>query len=170
MLFDINNLFWHTGTVFAFTSGEFVSFAGVTASTASSVINMGVAQDMGIGDGMAIPKLAICIGTAFTSSSAGLRLNFQIQGSTDSTNWTTYAESGALATSSLLAGTFVFPIDLPKRPAGAALPQYYRLNALESGTTVESISSGTILAGLVLQRADSQDTLGQYGSGFTVAA
>lgn len=168
MLFDINTLFWHTGTVFAFTSGEFVSFAGVTATTASSVINMGVAQDMGIGDGEAIPKLAICIGTAFTSSSSGLRLNFQIQGSTDSSTWTTYAETGALATSSLLANTLVFPIDLPVRPAGAALPQYYRLNAVESGTTVESISSGTILAGLVIQRSDSDATLGQYKSGFTV--
>ena len=100
MLFDVNNLFWHTGSVFAFTAGEFVSFAGITLSgTASQSINMGVAQDMGIGDGEAIPKLAICVGTAFTSSSAGLRIYMQFQGSNDSVNWTTYDESGALATS-----------------------------------------------------------------------
>lgn len=168
MLFDINNLFWHTGTTYAFTSGEFVSMATVTATTGSSVINMGVAQDLGIGDGVAIPKIACVIGTAFTSASSGLRLNMQIQGSTDSTNWTTYAESGAVATSSYTAGAFILPIDLPRRPTGVALPQYYRLNMAFSGTTVESISSGTILAGLVLQRADSQDTLGLYSSGFTV--
>src|SRR5690348_9863210 len=99
MLFDVNNLFWHTGSVFAFTSGEFVSLASITSSgTSSQSINMGVAQDLGIGDGVAIPKVACLIGTAVTSSSSGLRINMQFQGSTDSTNWTTYVESGALAT------------------------------------------------------------------------
>lgn len=170
MLFDVNNLFYHTGSTFAFTSGEFVNLATVTATTGSSVINMGVAQDMGMGDGMGIPKVAVLIGTAFTSSSSGLRLNAQFQGSTDSTNWTTYAETGALATSSFKAGQWVLPIDVPRRPSAVALPQYYRMNLVFSGTTVESISSGTIIGGLVQQRSDSDDTLGQYGSGFTVAA
>src|SRR5690348_17828426 len=170
MLFDINNLFWHTGSVYAFTSGEFASMATVTATTASQVINMGVAQDLGIGDGMAIPKVACLIGTAFTSSSTGLKLNMAFEGSTDSTNWTTYSETGPFATSSYKAGYWVLPIDVPRRPSGASLPQYYRLNMVFSGTTVESISSGTILAGLVLQRSDSDDTLGLYKSGFTVTS
>jgi hypothetical protein len=170
VLFDTQNLFYHTGSTYAFTSGEFVNLATVTATTGSSVINMGVAQDMGMGDGMGIPKIAVLIGTAFTSSSSGLRLNFAIQGSTDSTNWTTYSETGALATSSLTAGKWVLPIDLPRRPSGASLPQYYRMNATFSGTTVESISSGTIIGGLVQQRSDSDDTLGLYSSGFTVTS
>jgi hypothetical protein len=168
MLFDVNNLFWHTGSTYAFTSGEFVNLATVTATTVSSTINMGVAQDLGMGDGMGIPKVAVLIGTAFTSASTGLRLNFAYQGSTDSTNWTTYSETGALATSSLKAGQWVIPIDVPRRPSGVALPQYYRINVVFSGTTVESISSGTIIGGLVQQRSDSDDTLGLYSSGFTV--
>lgn len=169
MLFDINTLFWHTGSTYAFTAGEFLSLATVTATTGSTVINMGVAQDLGIGDGEAIPKIAVYIGTGITSASTGMRLNFQIQGSTDSTNWTTYAESGALATSSFTTGAYVLPLDLPKRPFGVALPQYYRMNMALTGTgSAETISAGTIIGGLVLQRSDNADTLGLYPSGFSV--
>jgi hypothetical protein len=167
MFLDTNLLFFHSGTTYAFTSGEFFSLAGVTAGTASAVINLGTARDLGIGDGEAVPKLACTIGTAITSSSTGLRLNFQFQGSTDSTNWTTYVESGALATSAFLVNTNVFPIDVPQRPAGASLPTYYRLNIAQTGTTVESISSGTILAGIVVQR-DQENAGAHYGSGFSV--
>lgn len=169
MLFDVNNIFF--GSAPYASVSNFASLAALTASgTSSTVINQGVAQDAGIGDGEAIPKIYATIGTAITSASAGLRINWQIQGSTDSTNWTTYGESGALATSSFAAGAYVLPLDLPKRPYGAALPQYYRMNMAVTGITNETISSGTIMAGLVLQRSDNADTLGQYPSGFTVAA
>ncbi len=167
MFFDSGLLFFHSGTTYAFTAGEFVSLATVTATTGSSVINLGAARDLGIGSGEAVPKVACIIGTAITSSSAGLRINMQFQGSTDSTNWTTYVESGALATSAFTASSIVFPIDVPQRPAGAALPTYYRLNAVLTGTTVESISSGTILAGIVIDR-DADNAGKNYGSGFTV--
>ncbi len=168
MIFDVNNLFWYTGT-FAFTAGNFVSLVGVTSTgTGSSVINITNPADLGIGDGEAIPKVAMYIGTAITSSSAGMRLNIQFQGSTDSTNWTTYVESGTASTASYAVSTKVFPVSLPHRAPGAALPQYYRLNLAISGSTNETISSGTILAGLVIQRDDSP--LGLYPSGFTVAA
>jgi hypothetical protein len=163
MLLDANLMFF--GTAPFASASNFVSLVGVTASTGSSVINLGVAREMGIGDGPPNPKLHCQIGTAVTSSSAGMRLNLQYQGSTDSTNWTTYVETGALATSSLTAGV-VFRIDIPHRSAGAAVPQYYRLNIAETGTTVESISSGTILAGIVLQQDANPGIL--YPAGFTV--
>lgn len=168
MIFDINNVFFGTSP---FTAGNFVSLAGLTGNTTSTVINLSVAEDMGIGDGVAVPNLAIYIGTGITSASGTATVNLQIQGSTDSSNWTTYAESGALTTGSLTAtGGPVFPIALPKRPAGAALPQYYRLNVAFAGNGSASISTGTIMAGIVLQRADSDNTLGQYKSGFSVGS
>lgn len=168
MIFDINNIFFGTSP---FTAGNYVSLAGLTGSTASTVINLQVAEDMGIGDGVAVPNLAVYIGTGITSASGTATINLQIQGSTDSSNWTTYAESGGLTTASFAANSGpVFPIALPKRPAGAALPQYYRLNVVLAGNSASSISTGTIMAGIVLQRADSDNTLGQYKSGFSVGS
>ena len=172
MLFDVNNLFYYSGTVYAFTSGNYASLAGATsASTAlnGTSINMGVKQDLGIGDGAAIPKIAVYVGTAITSACTGTRINAQLQGSTDSSNWTVYAESGPLATSSFAAGNKVLPIDLPRRPSGVALPQYYRLQLVLTGqVNNEAISAGTLIGGLVIQRDDNADTLGQYPSGFSV--
>jgi hypothetical protein len=166
MIFDANLVFW--GTAPYGSASNFTSLVGVTGSgSASNTINLQVAEDMGIGDGEAVPKLAIYIGTGITSASNSATYNLQFQGSTDSSNWTTYAESGALTSASFAAGQ-VFPIDVPKRPQGAALPQYYRLNLAMAANGTASISTGTILAGIVIQRADSEDTLGKYSSGFTV--
>ena len=170
MLFDSTLLFLHTGSVYQFTSGEFVSFAGVTVSSASTAINLGNPRDLGIGQGQEIPQLAIVVGTAVTSSSASMLINTQFQGSTDSVTWTTYAETGPFSTASYAAGANVLPIDIPARPPGAALPLYYRLNFAITGTgTTVSISTGTFIAGIVLTRDDNPRTLGQYPSGFTVA-
>ena len=58
---------------------------------------------------------------------------------------------------------------MPSRPPGAALPLYYRLNAAIAGTAgTPSISTGTILAGIVLESAEAV-TAGQYPAGFTVS-
>ncbi len=169
MFFDVNNLFYHVGGVYAFTAGEYVNVSGTTASSASSVINMGVKQDMGIGDGEFIPKVAVYTSTGITSACSSVKINWQFQGSTDSSNWTTYVESGSNSTASYGAGVNILPIDVPKRPAGVALPQYYRLNMVLSGNANgEAMSAGTLIGGLVIQRADNADTLGQYPSGFSV--
>lgn len=169
MLFDAGLMFFGSSP-FA-SASNFQSLATLTASgTTSAVINMGVKQDMGIGDGVAIPKIAVVIGTGITSASAGLRLNWTFDGSTDSTNWTIYAETGAKATSSYTAGSYILPIDLPRRPSGVALPQYYRMSMVVTGITNETITIGTVLGGILLSREDSVDTLVQYPPGFTVAA
>jgi hypothetical protein len=168
MLFDTQNVFFGSAP---YTAGNFQSLATLTASgTGSTVISLTNARDLGIGDGVAIPKIAVVVGTGITSSSGGLRLNWQFQGSTDSTNWTTYAETGALATSSFTAGSYILPIDVPRRPSGVALPSYYRMNMAVTGITNETISIGTIMGGIVDSREDTADTGGQYPSGFTVAA
>lgn len=167
MLFDVNNVFWGTAP---YTAGNFASLVGLTGTTTSNstVINLLVPEDMGIGDGEAVPKLAIYIGTGVTWATGTGTLQMAFQGSTDSNNWTTYVQNAATSTASWTAGSQIMPIDVPKRPPGIALPQYYRLQLTTSGGV--NISSGSILAGIVIQRDDSADTLGQYKSGFTVGA
>lgn len=166
-LLDVNLLFYHTGSAYALTSSEYVNLAGATASSASSVVNLGNARDLGIGPGANIPQVVVNIGTAVTSSSSATTLNIQFQGSTDSSNWTTYMETGAATTASFSAGA-TFTFDVPRRPPGAVLPLYYRLNTL-LGSTTSSISTGTILAGIVLAGSESAATMGQYPAGFSVS-
>jgi hypothetical protein len=165
MFADLNLVFWGTSP---YSTSSFYSI-GLTNSTASPSINLTTPEDMGIGDGEAVPKLAMYIGTGFTAACTSMGVNFQFQGSTNNTAWTTYVETGPLVTSSLTAGQKVFPIDVPHRPPGAALPQYYRLNiGVSAGAQANGdlISGGTIWAGLVIQRDDSP--VGLYKSGFTV--
>lgn len=169
MIFDVNLLFFHTGTAFAFTTGEFVSLVGMTESgQASSAINLLNARDMGIGYGAASPpSVALEIGTAITTANTTTTIQFQFQGSTDSTNWTTYLQSALLTTASLTASSQVFMLDVPPVPPGVSLPQYYRINiALAQAGGTHSISSGTIVGGLVLQRDNAYPPT--YPSNFTV--
>lgn len=165
MFCDANLFFF--GTAPYSSASNFASMV-TTTNVASAAINLTTPEDLGIGDGEAVPKLACYIGTAFTSACTSMRVNFQFQGSTDSSNWTTYVETGPLATSSLSVSQKVFPVDVPHRAAGAALPQYYRLNVTTSGNAnTESISTGTLIAGIVIQRDDNP--VGLYSSGYTVA-
>lgn len=167
MLFDVNNLFFHTGSAYAFTAGEFVSLVGMTESgQASSVINQGVARDAGIGD-YSPPKVALEIGTGITTANTTASLQFRFQGSTDSTNWTTYVQSDWLTTASLTAGSQVFMIDVPPVPPGVALPTYYRIFIdLDNTAGTQAISAGTIIGGIVLQRDNAYPPT--YPSGFSV--
>lgn len=168
MIFDVTNLFFHTGSAFAFTAGEFVSLVGMTESgQASSAIALTNPRDMGIGD-YSPPKTALIIGTGITTANTTATIQFRFQGSTDSTNWTTYMQSDWLTTASLTASTSVFELSIPPVPAGVALPSYYRVFVdLDNTAGTQSISSGTIIGGIVLQRDDNN--VGSYASGFTVA-
>lgn len=168
MIFDVNNLFFHTGSAYAFTTGEFVSLVGTTESgLGSTVINQGVARDAGIGD-INPPKVALLIGTGVTTANTTATVQFRFQGSTDSSNWTTYVQSDWLTTASLTASSMVFMIDVPPVPAGVSLPQYYRIFIdVDNTAGTQSISAGTIIGGIVLQRDNSMPPT--YPSNFTVA-
>jgi hypothetical protein len=170
MLFDSTLLFYHATGTFQFTAGEFVNLAGNTASCASTVINLGNPRDLGIGPGQEIPQLAIQVGTAITSSCQSTLINAQFQGSTNSVLWTTYVESGANSTASYTAGASILPIAVPKRLHGAGLPLYYRINLAITGNALsETISTGTVIGGIVLARDDGPNTLASYPSGFSVS-
>lgn len=166
MLFDSTLLFWHSGTVYNITAGEFVNLATLTQSSASSTINLGNARDLGIGPGEEKPQVVVTIGTAITSALSTMSIGIQFQGSTDSSLWTTYLQTSPSTTASFAAGNqFVF--DVPARPPGVALPLYYRLNLSVTGNGTATISTGTIFAGIVL--AASQAVNSVYPAGFTVA-
>lgn len=170
MLLDLNLMFFKAGTANAFTAGEYVSLVGLgTASAcASAVINLGVPEDLGIGDGEFIPHIMLTVGTGITSACASTTINAAFQGSTDSSNWTTYIESGLLTTASLIANAQILPQAVPRRPAGAKLPQYYRILLTAGVGGAETISAGTIMGGIVIQRQDGAGG-DQYPSGFTVS-
>ena len=169
-LFDSTLLFFHATGTYQFTSGEFVNLTGATASSTSTVVNLGNARDLGIGPGHEIPQVVAVVGTAITSSSSTMTINLQFQGSTNSVLWTTYSETGASTTASWAAGSQIV-FDVPRRPPGAGLPLYYQLNLAGSNTVggSPSISTGTILAGIVLAAAESAGTMALYPAGFTVA-
>lgn len=141
--------------------------AAAITSTANStnVIDLGVARDMGIGDGDQLtPKVMCLVNTAFTTTnSATLQVSFQ--GSTDNTTWDTYVSSPAYAAAALVAGARLLDIDLPRPAAGKSMPRYLRLE-YTVGTGV--FSTGAVTAGIVLGRQD-EPPLGAYPSGFTVA-
>jgi len=170
-LFDSTLLFFHTGNVTNFTSGEFVSLVGMTASSASSVINLGNPRDLGIGPGANIPQVVVLFGTGVTYGASVSQLtNIEFQGSTNSVLWTTYMETGYNATTSLAAGSG-FTFDVPRR-VGTPLPLYYQLNVTTQGVGTASataVSTGTIFAGIVLAASENAGTMAQYASGFSVS-
>lgn len=147
-----------------FSSAQSLITASATVAS-TNVIDMTVAQDLGIGDGVAQPKLLVLVGTAFTTTNSGT-VNIQFQGSTDSSTFTTYAETGAIAAASLTAGQMVAGLDWPKRLlSSTALPRYVRM----AYVVTNGITAGTITAAVVLNRDDATDTAGKYPSGFSVA-
>jgi hypothetical protein len=130
------------------------------------------ARDMGIGDDPAL-KLLVLVTAAF----AGLTsLQIALQGATDdgtgnpaafSTWWT----SPAVALASLTAGARLYDMDMPRPPAGIAVPRFLRMQYTIVGTG----TAGTIKAFIVLDRDDQMyNTInnaiqGGYPAGVVVA-
>lgn len=134
-------------------------------------------EDIGIGDGPMIPKIRCIIGTTFLPTSAFL--NIAIQGAPDNGSnmpgsYTTYAESGAIAGTVLLApgtgtnslGGIAFRLDFPPVAIGQlnAMPRFIRLNyTVTSGPFTQGTLSSFLVTG-----ADDYSAR-YYPSGFTVA-
>lgn len=137
--------------------------------------NGGGARDMGVGDKPAL-KLLAQIGTAATSGGAGT-LQISIQGAPDDGTgapgaYTTWWSSPAYALATLAAGARLLDMDLPRPPAGVAIPRFVRL-LYTIGTA--DLTGGTITAAIVLDRDDqpyaSTDNavIGGYRAGLNVA-
>jgi hypothetical protein len=119
--------------------------------------------DLGVSEGMNKPKIVVSIPTAFTSTNSAT-INFQFQGSTDSSAWTTYIESGALAATALVAGA-AWVFDWPRKAIGAAMPKYVRMYyALGAG----QMTTGTINANVVINADGWVGIADQYPANYTV--
>jgi hypothetical protein len=153
----------------------FANGLAITASVGSTVIDLSggtnfsfgnaarFGEDLGIGDGGALPKIVNIIGTAPLTTDSGT-LQVQFQTSTDSATWSTSIETPAIAAGLLTAGASFGKMDWPHRLVGAALPRYVRLNYVV-GTG--HFTTGTVFSAIVLQRDDWP--AGQYPANYTVA-
>lgn len=140
-----------------------------SSSVSANVIDLANFRDLGVQGGESTPPKVMClVTTAFTTTNAAT-LTVNVQGSTDSATWSTYASSPATAAAALVAGARLFDIDLPRPAAGDALPRYLRLS-YTVGTGV--FSAGAVTSALVLDRQDAPVGPGGqpsgYPSGFTV--
>lgn len=111
----------------------------LTNAASDNIVDLLNARDLGVGDGPAVQVIA-SVNTAFATTNSGT-LQVQFQGSTDSSTWTTYVETPAMAAGGLTAGARIAAFDVPHRTPGAALPRYYRLNYV--------VGTGTFTAGKV---------------------
>lgn len=155
-------------------STNVIDLTGIGSGSAPN-LNFGNATtfgaDMGIGDGEAIPKVYVTLGTTFLTASSAT-LNIAVQGAPDNGSnvagsWTTMSETGALAASVLLIGRQI-TLYLDTLALGQALPRFLRLSYQLPAAT--SFTAGSIgLAGIALQ-TDQSARLYQYPANFTVAA
>ena len=133
------------------------------------------ARDIGIGDDPAM-KLFCQVSTTFTSGGSAT-LQVELQGATDngsgaSAAYSVWWQSPAYALATLVAGTRLFDMDMPRPPAGIAIPRFLKLSyIIGTATTTE----GQVISGIVLDRDDqlynstANQTLGGYPAGITVA-
>jgi len=133
--------------------------------------NLQGARDIGIGDDPAL-KLLVQVTTAYTG---GTSLSVTLQGATDNGSgapgtYSTWYVSAVYTTAQLVAGARLLDMDMPRPPAGVAIPRFLRLVYTSVGAV-----SGNISSFIVLDRHDQmyQSTnnavLGGYPPGIAIA-
>lgn len=137
--------------------------------------NLQGARDMGIGDDPAL-KLLVQVSTTFTSGGAAT-LAVNLQGATDNGSgvanaFTTWWGSPAYALATLVAGARLLDMDMPRPPAGVAIPRFLQLQYVVGGATT---TAGNVSSYIVLDRPDqpylstNNAILGGYPAGITIA-
>ncbi len=148
---------------------------GITSGIPSSA-NGGGARDIGIGDDPAM-KLLVQVVTAFTSGGAAT-LAVALKGAIDNgagapaafSTWYT-SPTYALATLAV-AGNRLMDMDMPRPPAGIAIPRFLKLTYTVAGATV---TAGAISSYIVLDRDDqayastNSGVMGGYPAGITIS-
>lgn len=133
--------------------------------------NLQGARDMGIGDDPAL-KLLVQVSTAYTG---GTSLSVALQGATDNgsgapATFSTWWISPAYAIATLVVGARLMDMDMPRPPAGIAVPRFLRLLYTSVGAV-----SGNISAYIVIDRMDqmynstANATMGGYPAGINIA-
>ena len=147
---------------------------GITSGIPTSA-NGGGARDIGIGDDPAM-KLLVQVTTTFTSGGAGT-LAAALQGAIDNGSgapaaFSTWWTSPTFALATLVAGERLMDMDMPRPPAGIAIPRYLRLLYTVATATM---TAGAVSSYIVLDRDDviyqgtNNATAGGYPAGITIA-
>lgn len=137
-----------------------------------TLANLQGARDMGIGDKPAL-KMLVQVVTAITG---GTTLQVVLQGAPDNGSgapgsYANWWASPVYAEATLVAGTRLYDMDLPRPPAGIGIPRFLRLGYVSTGTH----SAGALGAWIVIDRADqyysstNNAVWGGYPAGITVA-
>jgi hypothetical protein len=137
--------------------------------------NLQGARDMGIGDDPAL-KLLVQVTATFTSGGAAT-LQIALQGATDNGSgapnaYSTWWTSPTYALATLVAGARLLDMDMPRPPAGIAVPRFLRLQWIIGTTTM---TGGSVFGAIVIDRHDqmyqstSNAVLGGYPAGINVA-
>ena len=175
------------GTLSPLTPGMAYSpVTGLQGTTTTGSTLRGQGEDLGIANGVVVPKLALVVAVAFSSGSGTDYINWQLQCSPDNVNWYNIGETGSsfqysstgstsytgnlyfggsTSKPALTVGSYILPIDVPRRPAGVPFPNYYRMNAIVSSS---GGVTGTVTGGIVLSRDDARDSVNTYNSNFAV--
>lgn len=136
---------------FTGTAGSVSSDSPTTGTqNSTNVLNLNNARDLGVGDDPAM-KVLVTVTTAFAD---GTSLQIELQGAPDSAgspgSYTTYASGPVIAEANLIVGNRLMDIDLPRKAAGASLPQYLRIRYVTVGTH----TAGAVYGSIVLDRDD----------------
>lgn len=144
---------------------------GVTAAAGNVIKGNATVfgADLGVGDGLLIPKLQVSVGTAFTTGNAAtLTVQWQFaedDGTGNPGSYQVFAQSPAMTAAQLTASTIIARMDYP-----AAFPENFapRFTRLALVPLVGAFTAGTIaFAGIVPVRDDAAN---RYAAGnFTVA-
>jgi hypothetical protein len=170
----------------------FLQFTGTTAGAADSpttgtqtstnivdlhmagipvLANLQGARDIGIGDKPAL-KIVAWVTVAFAS---GTSLQINLQGATDNgsgapATFSTWWSSPVYAEATLVLGARLFDMDMPRPPAGIAIPRFLQLQYVTVGTH----TAGQLKSWISLDREDyayqstTNQTRGGYPPGVTV--
>ena len=135
--------------------------------------NLSGARDIGIGDDPAL-KLLVQVTTTFAG---GTSLAVALQGATDNGSgapnaFSTWWTSPVYALATLVQGARLLDMDMPRPPAGIAIPRFLQLNYTIVGTMS---GGGTLKSFIVIDRMDqlyqstNNNVMGGYPAGITVA-
>lgn len=122
----------------------------------------GGARDLGVGDN---PALKVMV--EVTVAGAGTSIQVNVQGAPDDGTgqpgaFTTYASGPVVLAATAVVGSRLLEVDLPRPPAGVALPRFLQLQYVGVG----NMSAGRMKGWLVLDRFDQPGSQSGVLSGY----
>lgn len=128
------------------------------------------ARDLGIGDDPAL-KMLLQVTVTFTG---GTSMQVALAGAQDNGSgapgsFSNYWLSPVYAEATLVAGSRLYDMDLPRPPAGIGMPRFLRLAYITVGTHGAGKLEGTIVLDRMDQPTQSNAVMGGYPAGIVIA-